>query len=38
MWAFTVLGMLALVFAILLRRNEAGPRGHGLDQVKRAEV
>jgi MFS family permease len=36
MWIFSVLGLLALVFAILLRRNEAGPRGHGLDEVKHA--
>jgi MFS family permease len=36
MWAFSMLGFLALLFAILLRRNEAGPRGHGLDRVQRA--
>lgn len=38
MWMFSVLGILALIFALLLRRNEAGPRGHGLDEVKHAEV
>jgi Na+/melibiose symporter-like transporter len=34
MWMFTVLGVLALLFAFLLWRNETGPRGHGLETLK----
>ncbi|HOX25458.1 MAG TPA: MFS transporter [Candidatus Krumholzibacteria bacterium] len=34
MWIFSVLGFLALFFAIMLRRAEAGPGGHGLDTIK----
>jgi MFS family permease len=33
MWIFSVLGFLALFFAIMLRRAEAGPGGHGLDTI-----
>jgi MFS family permease len=33
MWAFTVLGFLALFFAILLRRSETGPGAHGLETI-----
>ena len=33
MWIFTVLGFLALVFAILLRRQETGPNAHGLETI-----
>jgi MFS family permease len=34
MWMFTVLGVMALLFAFLLWRNETGPRGHGLETIK----
>jgi MFS family permease len=34
MWIFSILGFLALAFAIALRWSEAGGRGHGLDEVK----
>jgi len=34
MWIFSILGFLALFFAIMLRVTEAGPKGHGLDDVK----
>jgi MFS family permease len=34
MWMFTVLGILALLFAFLLWRQETGPRGHGLETIK----
>jgi MFS family permease len=33
MWAFSVLGFLALAFAILLRRQETGPHAHGLETI-----
>lgn len=33
MWAFSVLGFLALFFAILLRRSETGPGAHGLETI-----
>jgi len=33
MWIFTGLGFLALVFAILLRREETGPNAHGLETI-----
>jgi Na+/melibiose symporter-like transporter len=33
MWIFSVLGFLALLFAILLRREETGPRAHGLETI-----
>ncbi len=33
MWIFTALGFLALVFAILLRREETGPNAHGLETI-----
>jgi MFS family permease len=33
MWIFSVLGFLALAFAIALNIVERGPRGHGLDKV-----
>lgn len=32
MWIFSILGFLGLLFAILLRRNEMGPNGHGLEK------
>jgi MFS family permease len=31
MWIFSILGILGLVFAILLRKQETGPQGHGLE-------
>ncbi len=34
MWIFSVLGILGLIFAVLLRREETGPRGHGLETIK----
>jgi MFS family permease len=38
MWIFSVLGFLALFFAIMLRRSEAGPGGHGLDTIKAGDA
>jgi len=34
LWLFSSLGVLGLIFAILLNRVEAGPKGHGLDKIK----
>jgi len=31
MWIFSILGLLGLFFAFMLRRNENGPTGHGLE-------
>jgi len=33
MWIFSILGFLALVFAIMLRREETGPNAHGLETI-----
>ncbi len=33
MWIFSCLGFVGLVFAYLLRRNEMGPAGHGLETI-----
>jgi MFS family permease len=33
MWMFTVLGILAVLFAWLLRRHETGPDAHGLETI-----
>jgi MFS family permease len=33
MWAFSILGFLALMFAVLLRREETGPNAHGLETI-----
>jgi MFS family permease len=33
MWAFSILGFLALFFAIMLRREETGPNAHGLETI-----
>jgi len=33
MWAFSILGFLALFFAIMLRRSETGPDAHGLETI-----
>lgn len=34
MLAFSVLGIMGLIFAVLLRREETGPRAHGLETIK----
>ncbi len=34
MWIFSVLGILGLIFAYLLRKSETGPNGHGLELSK----
>ncbi|MBN2371049.1 MAG: MFS transporter [Vicinamibacteria bacterium] len=36
MWIFTTLGVLALIFAYLLRRTERGPGAHGLETIATA--
>lgn len=33
MWIFSILGFLALIFAIMLRREETGPNAHGLETI-----
>ena len=33
MWIFSVLGFLALFFAVMLRREETGPHAHGLETI-----
>ncbi len=33
MWFFSILGILGLIFAALLRRNEMGPNAHGLETI-----
>ncbi len=33
MWMFSAVGIIALVFAIWLRRTEIGPMGHGLETI-----
>jgi MFS family permease len=33
MWVFSILGFLALFFAIMLRREETGPNAHGLETI-----
>jgi MFS family permease len=33
MWVFSILGFLALFFAVLLRREETGPDAHGLETI-----
>jgi MFS family permease len=35
MWIFSILGFLGLFFAIMLRKQEMGPKGHGLEKVMR---
>lgn len=32
MWIFSILGILGLIFALLLRKAETGPQGHGLEK------
>jgi MFS family permease len=34
MWIFSVLGFLALFFAVMLRRTETGPQAHGLETIR----
>ncbi len=34
MWIFSILGVLGLIFAYLLRKSETGPNGHGLELSK----
>jgi predicted MFS family arabinose efflux permease len=36
MWVFTGLGFVGLLFAVLLRREETGPRAHGLETITTA--
>jgi len=38
MWIFSILGFLALAFAIALNVVERGPRGHGLDKPPTSEA
>jgi MFS family permease len=33
MWIFSSLGLLAMLFAFLLRQREVGPHGHGLETI-----
>jgi len=33
MWIFSVLGILGVLFAFLLRQQESGPHGHGLETI-----
>jgi MFS family permease len=34
MWIFSILGFVGLTFAILLRKRETGPSGHGLETIR----
>jgi MFS family permease len=34
MWIFSTLGFLAFFFAVMLRRSEKGPGGHGLEEIR----
>ncbi|HVI06979.1 MAG TPA: MFS transporter [Candidatus Binatia bacterium] len=36
MWIFSVLGILGVLFAFLLRQRELGPHGHGLETITTA--
>jgi MFS family permease len=36
MWIFSVLGILGVLFAFLLRQRELGPHGHGLESITTA--
>ena len=33
MWIFSILGLLGMMFAFLLRQRELGPHGHGLETI-----
>lgn len=35
MWIFSTLGFFGLAFAYLLKRNDTGPNGHGLENMKK---
>src|ERR1700683_92020 len=37
MWIFSVLGLLGVLFAFLLRQREMGPSGHGLETITTAK-
>ena len=37
MWIFSVLGILGVIFAFLLRQRELGPHGHGLETITTAK-
>jgi MFS family permease len=37
MWIFSILGILGVVFAFLLRQREMGPHGHGLETITTAK-
>jgi MFS family permease len=36
MWIFSILGLLGVLFAFLLRQRETGPHGHGLETITTA--
>ncbi len=38
MWIFSILGILGVVFAFLLRQRELGPHGHGLETITTASA
>jgi len=38
MWIFSILGFLAVLFALLLRQREGGPHGHGLETITTAST
>jgi len=37
MWIFSILGVLGVLFAFLLRQREVGPHGHGLETITTAK-
>jgi MFS family permease len=37
MWIFSILGILGVLFAFLLRQREMGPHGHGLESITTAK-
>ncbi|HEV3308851.1 MAG TPA: MFS transporter [Candidatus Sulfotelmatobacter sp.] len=37
MWIFSILGILGVIFAFLLRQRELGPHGHGLETITSAK-
>jgi MFS family permease len=37
MWIFSILGVLGVLFAFLLRQREMGPHGHGLETITTAK-
>jgi MFS family permease len=37
MWIFSILGLLGVLFAFLLRQRETGPGGHGLETITAAK-